>query len=725
MRVAAGILLVSGALLAQAPEECRSLYRHGKLTEARGCYLALSRSANLYYRAEGLWGVRLYKAANDAFRDAVAARPKDPEIRVRWGRLYLEHNQPGDAAILFQEALEIQPGYAPALLGTALAASEHFESKAVQLAEMALKSDAKLVEARELLAWLALEDSDRKKAEAESDKALALSPEALDAMAVRASIDWLDDRADSEWASRIAKIDPAYGEAYATGAHFLVLNRRYEDGIRLYRKALELNPDLWPARAELGIQLMRMGDEAGARKELEACYAAGYYSNAVTNSLKLLDSYKRYETFRTPTTILRLDRKEADLLRLYFQAELDRALGTYEKKYKLKLTRPVQVEVYPDHEDFAVRTMGMPGLGALGVTFGTVVAMDSPSGRPPGSFHWASTLWHELSHVYVLAATNHRVPRWFTEGMAVYEETAVSPEWGDRLDFEAIRAIQQNKLLPVSELDRGFVRPQYPSQVTVSYFQAGRICEYIQSKWGYDKLLAMMHDFAARKDTPEVIEQELGMKAEQFDAQFRAWLRDQTKTQVTSFDIWKKRLGEIAKAAEDKRWDYVISEGNMIRDMYPDYVEHGSVYELLADAYAATNAKDKAAADLERYACAGGRSPALLKRLAEMQSDAGRKKDAVATLSRLNFIAPVDEQLHRMLGGLLMETGDSQRAVREWQAVVAMKTIDPAGANFELAKAFRASGKKDDAREAVLNSLEAAPGYKPAQRLLLELDGKD
>ena len=102
----------------------------------------------------------------------------------------------------------------------------------------------------------------------------------------------------------------------------------------------------------------------------------------------------------------------------------------------------------------------MPGLGALGVTFGYVVAMDSPSGRKPGSFHWASTLWHELSHVYVLTATEHLVPRWFTEGMAVHEETAVSPEWGDRLGPEVIAAIREKKLLPVAELDRGFVRPE-------------------------------------------------------------------------------------------------------------------------------------------------------------------------------------------------------------------------------------------------------------------------
>ena len=95
----------------------------------------------------------------------------------------------------------------------------------------------------------------------------------------------------------------------------------------------------------------------------------------------------------------------------------------------MKLPGPVQVEVYPNHEDFAVRTMGMPGLGALGVTFGRVIAMDSPSARRPGDFNWGSTLWHEMSHVFILTATNFRVPRWFTEGLAVHEEGERSPEW--------------------------------------------------------------------------------------------------------------------------------------------------------------------------------------------------------------------------------------------------------------------------------------------------------
>ena len=71
--------------------------------------------------------------------------------------------------------------------------------------------------------------------------------------------------------------------------------------------------------------------------------------------------------------------------------------------------------------------------------------MDSPSGRTPGEFHWASTLWHEMSHVYILTVTNYRVPRWFTEGLAVHEETEASPEWGDRITPDVLVAIREQE----------------------------------------------------------------------------------------------------------------------------------------------------------------------------------------------------------------------------------------------------------------------------------------
>jgi tetratricopeptide (TPR) repeat protein len=725
VRLLVSLFLLSLPLAAQAlnPESCWKMRRHGD-PEARGCFQRLTRSTDPAVAAEGYWGLREYKSANDYFRAADKAKPKNPQILTRWGRLYLDHWQKAEAGKIFAEALAINENYAPALMGLALVASEAFEGKAADLAEKALKADPKLVEAQELLAWLALEDNNPEKAAAAAKKALDMSTEALDAMSILATIEWLDDKTPTQWIDRISKINPRFGELYETAGHFFVINRRYEEGIRSYRKAIELDPSLDHARSELGINLMRFGKEGEARQMLETAWANGYQADPVKFSLILLDSYKNFKTSETPTTILRVHKKESDLLRPYFQAELDRAMATFEKKYRIKLKGPVQLEVYPDHEDFAVRTMGTPGLGALGVTFGTVVAMDSPSGRKPGAFHWDSTLWHELSHVYALAVTNHRVPRWFTEGLAVYEETAAAPDWGDRLDPEAINAIKTKKLLPVAELDRGFIHPTYPSQVIVSYFQAGRICDFIAEKWGYDKLQEMLRVFAQRKTTTEVIQQELKITPAEFDKQFLPWLEAQTKRTVEGFDEWRKKIKAVSEFAKLKAWDDVIKTGEAIRDLYPDYVEAGSVYEFLSEAWIAKGNKPKAMAELEKYSKVGGRAPVTLKLLAAMQTEAGKKKEAAATLERLTLIYLKDDELHKRLGDLSLELGNSKVAIREFQALIASGTTDTAGANYELARAFKAAGRPDDAREAVLNALEAAPGFKPAQRLLLELKVK-
>jgi tetratricopeptide (TPR) repeat protein len=331
-------------------------------------------------------------------------------------------------------------------------------------------------------------------------------------------------------------------------------------------------------------------------------------------------------------------------------------------------------------------------------------------------------LWHELSHVYVLAATRHLVPRWFTEGLAVHEETAVSPEWGDRLSPDVIRAIQKKLLLPVAKLDRGFLRPSYPSQVVVSYFQAGKVCDYITGRWGFDKLLAMMHAFGQRKTTPEVVEQALGLKPEDFDKQFLAWLEAATKKTVDGYDEWKKGTAKLSELARAGRHEEVIREGNAIRDIYPEYVEAGNVYELIADAHLAQGDKAAGIAELDRYARAGGRNPDTLKKLATHLAEAGRKKEAAEALARLNYIFPRDEELQRRLGDLSLETGNDAAAIRAFESLLAMKPLDRAASHFGLARAYRSANRLDDAREHVLLSLEAAPGYRPAQKMLLELN---
>ena len=721
--VMAAIVLLAATLgWSVTPPECLALRKHGHRPEARKCFESLTLTHDPYLRAEGYWGLDQYEEANSEFRTAVAQSDRNADYRVRWGRLLHQRFNNVDAENLFKEALERDPKNAQAYLGLALVSADGFDSKAIESAAKALELDPKLVEAHELMANLFLEDSATKPAVEEADQALKLSSEALDAMAIRAAVEVLADRSPEAWLEKIRQVNPSYGEAPAIIAHHLVLNYRYDDAIAYYRKAIELDPQLWSARSEVGINLMRVGQEDESRRQLEMCYDNGYRNAATVNSLRLLDSYKNFVTFRDGATILKLHKKEADLLRPYFGEQLKQDMAAYEKKYRMKLTEPVQVEVYPDHEDFAVRTMGMPGLGALGVTFDSVVAMDSPSAREPGNFHWASALRHELSHVYILTATNHRVPRWFTEGLAVHEETEASPEWGDRLSPEVVVALRDKKLLPVTELDRGFVRPEYPTQVVVSYFQAGRICDYIKSRWAEDKLLDLVHSFAERKTTAEVIQQDLGMKPEEFDKQFAEWLDKDVGKTVASFDGWRKRLKNLAELAESHHYDEVLKEGAALLQMYPEYVFGANPYEFIAEADLGKGDERSAVAMLTAYEKMGGRSPEALKELASLEQKLGQPKEAAATLDRINDIDPVDEDLHRRLGDLWLAQNNYDGAIREYTAVLAVHPLDAASAQFNLARAYFAAGQRDKAEDHLLASLEAAPGYRPAQKLLLELE---
>jgi tetratricopeptide (TPR) repeat protein len=661
-----------------------------------------------------LWKARRFKEANEVFKQLEAAEPRNPDYKVRWGRMMLEHAQPTDAQDLFTEALAIKKDHAGALMGLALVASENFDSRAGELAKKALEIDPKLLEAQELIARIALEDNDNPKATAEAQKALAMDPRSEQGKAILATIDLLADKPETAW-------DPHTAKGYETIGQFFVNSRRYEEGIKFFRKAIELDPQLYSARSKLGVNLMRLGQNDEAFQQLETCFHNEFQDAATRNSLKLMDTYSKFVTFTTPTTSLKLDKKEAELLRPYIQSEMERAMATYDKKYRMKLERPVQVEVYPNHEDFAVRTLGMPGLGALGVTFGYVVAMDSPSGRKPGTFHWASTLWHEMSHVYTLTATGHRVPRWFTEGMAVHEETAISPDWGDRLSPDVISSIKNKKLLPIAELDRGFVHPVAPAQVIVSYFQAGRICDFINEKWGWDTLLAMLHDFGAGEETSSVVRKELKVEPAEFDKRFLAYVEADTKNAVDHFDEWKKGLKSLVEKSTAKEWDAVIKDGTAIRDMYPDYVEEHSVYEALAAAYLAKGNKPAAIAELLRYEEIGGRDPESLKLLSKSLEEAGRTAEAADALNRLNFIYPMDAAAHRSLGGLWLVQGNVKGAIREFAAVLARNPQDPAQAHFDLACAYHADKQDEQAKEELLAALETAPGFRPAQKLLLEL----
>ncbi len=180
--------------------------------------------------------------------------------------------------------------------------------------------------------------------------------------------------------------------------------------------------------------------------------------------------------------VLKFDPNETTVLREYAIPLAHEALKKLSATYQFTPKGPILIEIFPIHDDFAVRNLGLPGLvGALGACFGRVVSMDSPRAKPPGTFSWQATLWHELAHVITLQMSNQRVPRWLTEGVSVYEEGREKPSWGSEMEVPFALALERGQVLKLRDLNSGFTKPD---TIALSYYQASLLVEHIVATRG-------------------------------------------------------------------------------------------------------------------------------------------------------------------------------------------------------------------------------------------------
>ena len=217
----------------------------------------------------------------------------------------------------------------------------------------------------------------------------------------------------------------------------------------------------------------------------------------------MLDTLDEFETFERGDLIVRLHPTEAPILKEYVLSLAQEALDTLAAIYAVEVQGPILIEIFPRHDDFAVRNLGLPGMiGALGACFGRVVTMDSPRARPPGDFNWRATLWHEIAHVITLQMSKQRVPRWLTEGVSVYEEQRARPAWGRDQELSFARALNDGRVLSLRDLNGGFPRPE---TISLAYFQASVLVDHIIRRYGEDVLHALITSYGEGLDTEEAL----------------------------------------------------------------------------------------------------------------------------------------------------------------------------------------------------------------------------
>jgi tetratricopeptide (TPR) repeat protein len=687
---------------------------------------------------------QLYQQAVRLFDDAIRRDPASLDSGIALGELLLEKYNNEEAAQVFDEMLARDDRDPRALLG--LARSQHFDysAEAVTTTLQALSINPGLVEARVFLARLLVELEKYEDARHEAGLALEVNPRALDALAILAAVDYLQNRREAFAATerRVLDLNPRYAEFYRLLAELAAQNRLYREAGNFAARAVELDPEAWRAYGLLGMNQLRLGEMRAGRENLERAFAGDPFNVWIKNTLQLADSFGDYrETERGDFRIM-LHGRESGLLDEYVFALAEQAFEQFTERYRYRPQTPIRLELYPEHADFSVRSVGLAGVGLLGVCFGPVVAMDSPAARERGAFNWGSTLWHELAHVFHLSMTDNRVPRWFSEGLAVYEEHHARPGWGGDVDPQFLRAYLDGRLLPLSRLNNGFVRPSYPEQVIHSYFQASLVFEFIEARWGFDAIREALAAYRDSDDPDAVLPAVLRLDPAALDAAFDAFLRDRYASALAALDGPAEGAGapSLDSALPDRYFDQLrvgsalLERGDLelaelflsrAQQLFPEYAGADSSYWLLASLYRQQGKSAAAERQLAAMTAINSEHYEAQQLLAELRAARGDSAGAADALQAAIYIYPYDSELHRALADHFERLGRWQEVARERRAVLALDPVDLAEAHYQLARAYQHAGNRSSAREQILYALEIAPNYYRAQELLLALRQPD
>jgi len=703
-------------------------------------------TSELTWIARALVHLERFQDANDLYRQAIENDSEHIEAQLGAGELFTEKYNYGDAQQFFNDALELNPNSARAHLDVALNKRLEGGQELQTALNQALQINPSYVDALAFKTALALEEGNFDLALGSMDQALRINPRSPEIHSLKAAMLYLQDRDFETEVTATLAVSPHYGQIFNTLAHYATITRRTEQAAQFARRALSVSPRLWDAHLSLGMALLRLGQMDPGRAEVEIAFKGDPFNLWAKNTLDLLDTMQDFHENRRGMFIVKASAQESDVLSGYALDLIEEASNKLTSKYHFTPKGPVVVEIFQNHEDFAVRALGIPGLGALGVCFGPVIAQDSPSARGAGEFNWGSTLWHEFTHVITLQMTEYRIPRWFSEGLSVYEERRARPGWGDDWNPLFVRAFTSGKWFKIADLDAAFQRPRNPADVPIAYFEASQVCEFIVDRFGFDAILRMLSMYRDKVQTPEILRQVLKLSEADFDREFSAYvqtrakpLSDALKTEpnaaasMSKEEVTKLLNTEDSFALHLRAADLFAADGdtnNAIQhyrraiELFPYFTGDGNPYESLAKLLEQKGDASGASDVLDALLKVDENKVEAMKTLARLRLGQGDKTRALEAMRASFYVAPFDYALHTKAGELSLESKDYARALTEFQVTLALQPPNMAEANYNVATAYYSLGKQPEAKKAVLRALEAAPRYEKAQELLLRIVGQ-
>jgi tetratricopeptide (TPR) repeat protein len=740
----------NGAPLSRAALELGLLHQRLGRSEAGGRILSTifrqgAASSDPFVLARAARAAQAIGRPHDAqslFSSASGTAGGDPGIDTDFALLYLDRFDEAEAQRRLELVIKGHPRWAPAYSGLAHAVADINPPAAAAAAMKALEIDPTLDSAQLLLAQLDLDNQRTDAARDRLAKILATNPRHLEAKSLVAAIAYVkDDRDAYENAVReVLAIHGGFGEVYRIVGDLAARNYRFDEAVELTRQATTLDPTSAKALGDLGMHLLRTGDEPAARQALERAFNADRFNRVTYNLLMLLDKLDAFTVVEDGDVVVKMHPDEAPVLREYAVPLAKDALKTLSAKYQFTPKGPILVEIFPVHDDFAVRNLGLPGLiGALGACFGRVVTMDSPkAAQKPGDFAWQATLWHEIAHVITLQMSNQRVPRWLTEGISVYEEAQARPEWGRDMEVPFAVALEQGKALKLTDLNAGFTSPE---TIALAYFQASLLVDHIVKTYGDEKLRALLRSYGEGLEGDAALTKTLGASMEQlqgsFDKALDARFGELRKAlrPVEGVNVDDPSALRAAASAHPGSYRVNLAHGQALAaakdpaafealdratQLVPMATGENSPYAIKADLALQLGDEPRAMRELKTLLSHDHTGIDAARRLAALAEKAGDAELMALGYERVVALDPSDVAAHTGLGRVAIKKKDFDVAIREFKAALALGPVDRAGAHCDLGEAFLAKGLLADAKREALAALEIAPTFERAQELLLK-----
>jgi tetratricopeptide (TPR) repeat protein len=627
--------------------------------------------------------------ADRAARRLAGTSTSEPDVLVALADLYFESEReveaPGkrSAGALYREALAIHPTHEAGLLGQfeLFRYNRRRVSKSPEeiLAELLVVAPDSIA-GRLASATADLEDGRLVAVREHLDRLHTLAPERRAVRTLDATLAWVEHRRDDCEAllARLAAEAPLDSAPERFVGKALIELYRFSEAVPFLERAVERDPGDHEGWTQLGEALANTGREDEARQALALAKerARGRQDAFRNNLLLVLERMHRehvVEPFGELTFSWRPD--AAEVLRTYLLPYYEQAREELAARYGYT-PGPTLIEVFRNHRDFSVRSVGFEGFPALGVCFGPVVTALSPLSEMRGTFSWARTGFHEFSHVVHLGLSNNRCPRWITEGLATWEEVRRNPTWTRNMRRDLVDAYHNDDLILVRDLNRAFRGPR----ILFGYYQGGLLCEMLIDRHGFAPMVRLLQAFDLGADLDQAFRSVFDTTPEEVDAAFKAFVAER-----------------IAGLAVEPRWSPAKVRRMLLR-LSPEPPRDAALLAAWANDWAT---------------------------VAWCAWQDGRRVDADDALRRLARVGATPHRASFLEGEMALADRQVDRAREAWQAA-----LDAGGVDYRAlvglgSLLMRVRPDLEAAKVVLERAAEVFPGYPDAElsaeRLLIEV----